>query len=117
MANTIKVTVNTGAEATTQTVEIVKGQPAHVKAVKGARYELQDVANKNTGPQQISTKRVGKNLQVSFDGASQPDLIVDDYYTVNTPSDPSSSLYGKAEDGSMYEYVAEDATSNEAFQA
>jgi trimeric autotransporter adhesin len=117
MANTIKVTVNTGAEATTQTVEIVKGQPTSVKAVKGARYELQDTANKNTGPQQISTKRVGKNLQVSFDGAAQPDLIVDDYFTVNTPSDPSSSLYGKAEDGSLYEYVSEDATAKDGLSA
>jgi len=106
MARTIKVIVHPGADAAPQTLVITTGKEVQVKAVKGARYEVQDLDNKNLGPQRVSVKRVGNHLQVSFDDATQPDLLVEDYYTVNTPNDAGSSFYGKAEDGSWYQYVS-----------
>ena len=65
MAKTIKAVVNTGKEETTQTVDVVqgsgaKGNPTRIKAVKGARYQLEDPTAKNVGPDNIRSKRVNK---------------------------------------------------------
>lgn len=65
MAKSIKVLVNTGNEETNKTFDVVagsgkKGNPTRVKAVKGARYHLEDPAAKNVGPENIRSKRVNK---------------------------------------------------------
>jgi hypothetical protein len=73
MAKNIKVLVNTGKEETNKTFDIAQGNgktgnPTRIKAVKGARYHLEDPAAKNVGPENIRSKRVGKDLHVMLDG-------------------------------------------------
>ena len=113
MAKTIKTFVNTGNEETNQLVDVVqgsgdKGKPTRIKAVKGARYQLQDPANKDAGPEQVRSKRVGKNLHVILGDGTDADLIVENYYEENKTTDGSSGLFGRAEDGGLYEYIPED---------
>jgi hypothetical protein len=65
MSKKINVVISTRPEETSQTINFIqgngdKGAPTRIKAVKGARYELQDVANKNMGPEGIRSKRVNK---------------------------------------------------------
>jgi adhesin transport system outer membrane protein len=85
MASSIKIVVNTAKQETNQTVEVLQGsgdagQPTRIKAVKGARYQVEDPAAKNTAPQHLRTRRVGKNLHITLDGSTESDLIIDDYY-------------------------------------
>lgn len=65
MAKTIKAVVNTGLEDTNQSYDVLqgagdKGNPTRIKAIKGARFQLEDPAAKNTGPENIRTKRVNE---------------------------------------------------------
>jgi len=115
MASSINVVVNTGKQETTQTVEVLQGkgdagQPTRIKAVKGARYQLEDPAANNTGPQHLRTKRVGKSLHITLDGSTESDLIIDDYYDEAFQGDGGGGLYGRAEDGSLYEYIPQNAS-------
>ena len=63
MAKKFQVVVNTGKEETTKTFDINTGSgragnPTKIKAVKGARYQLEDPAANKTGPENIRSKRV-----------------------------------------------------------
>jgi large repetitive protein len=65
MAKNIKVLVNTGNEETNKTFDVAQGsgkagKPTRIKAVKGARYHLEDAAAKNVGPENIRSKRVSQ---------------------------------------------------------
>jgi len=83
MAKTIQILVNTGSSETNKVFDIVsnnKGKSTRISAVKGARYQLQDPAANDVGPEIIRSKRVGKNLYVMMDGSKEPDLIIEDYY-------------------------------------
>ena len=65
MSKTIKALINTGNEQTNKTFDVVqgngaKGKPTTIKAVKGARYHLEDPAVKNVGPENIRSKRVSQ---------------------------------------------------------
>jgi hypothetical protein len=65
MANNIQVLVNTGNPDTNKTVEVLQGsgkrnKPTIIKAVKGARYQLEEQTAKNTAPEIIRSKRVYK---------------------------------------------------------
>lgn len=65
MAKTIKAIVSTGKDETNQSFDVVQGggdkkQPTRIKALKGARYQLQDPAAKNIGPENIRSKRVSQ---------------------------------------------------------
>lgn len=115
MAKTIKVLVNTGNEDTNKTFDVTQGsgkagKPTRLKAVKGARYQLEDSAAKNVGPENIRSKRVGKNLHVMLDGSGDGDLIIEDYYDDAMLTENNRGLYGRAEDGKLYEYIPEDPT-------
>ena len=115
MAKKINILVNTGNEETSKTIEIAadsgkKGGAERIKAVKGARYQLEDPAAKNVGPEKIRSKRVGKNLHIMLDGGGQADLIIEGYYDDEMLTDGSRGLYGRAEDGNLYEYIPEDPT-------
>ena len=62
---TIKALVNTGKPETDKSYDIVqgsgaKGKPTRIKAIKGARYQLEDPAAKNVGPDNIRSKRVSQ---------------------------------------------------------
>jgi hypothetical protein len=117
MAKNIKVLVNTGNEETNKTFDVASGsgkagKPTTIKAVKGARYHLEDPAAKNVGPENIRSKRVGKNLHVMLDGSKDADLIIEDYYDDAMLTENNRGLYGRAEDGKLYEYIPEDPTAS-----
>ena len=117
MAKTIKAVVNTGKPETDKTYDIVqgsgaKGKPTRIKAIKGARYQLEDPAAKNVGPDNIKSKRVGKNLHVMLEGSNEADLIIEDYYESANQTDDKLGLYGRAEDGKLYEYIPEDPSTS-----
>jgi hypothetical protein len=65
MANNIQVLVNTGNPDTNKTFEVLQGsgkrnKPTVIKAVKGARYQLEEQTAKSTAPEKIRSKRVNK---------------------------------------------------------
>ena len=67
MAKNITVFVNSGNEATSKTFDVVagsgkKGHATHIKAIKGARYLLEEPVSQNAGPKRIIIKRVGKTF-------------------------------------------------------
>ena len=115
MANNIQVLVNTGNPDNNKTVEVLqgsgkRGKPTTIKAVKGARYQLEEQTAKNTAPENIRSKRVGKNLHVMLNGSKEADLIIENYYDEEMLSENNRGLYGRAEDGKIYEYIPEDPT-------
>ena len=115
MASSIKIVVNTAKQETNQTVEVLQGsgdagQPTRIKAVKGARYQVEDPTAKNTAPQHLRTKRVGKNLHITLDGSTESDLIIDDYYDEAFQGEGGGGFYGRATDGSIYEYIPQEAS-------
>ena len=113
MSKTIKALVQNNAGEVTETLDVVqgagdKGKPARLKAVRGARYQLEDPTAGNTGPDSVRTKRSAKNLHVMLEGSTEPDLIVENYYDEGVMAEASGGLYGRAEDGNLYEYIPED---------
>lgn len=84
-----------------------EGKAAKVQAITNGKYMLTQ-GNDGVAPENITVKRVGKNLLVMLEGsdASEPDLIIEDFFA------KSGSLVGKAEDGAMHEYVATDGDSD-----
>jgi len=68
------------------------------------------------GPENIMTKRVGDNLEISFEGTdiSNPDLIIEGYYADAAAAESGSILVGQHENGSMYPYIPESTMQEEA---
>ncbi|WP_343550733.1 Ig-like domain-containing protein [Pantoea sp.] len=83
------------------------GKTAKIQAITNGKYLLTQ-GNDGVAPENITVKRVGKNLLVMLEGsnAGEPDLIIEDFFS------KSGSLVGKAEDGAMHEYVATDGDSD-----
>lgn len=76
------------------------GQPTVIKADKHVNYEFFDQSI-GRAPNHIITKRVGKNLHVSFEKEGvEDDLIIEEFYT-----NDEQALIGIAEDGNYYYYV------------
>ena len=86
-------------------------QAVRVQAQNDVNYQLID---QNTGyaPENITTKRVGNDLQIAFEGSDieQPDLIIEDYYD----QDNSNLLVGAHENGNLYPYVPETGVQTDA---
>jgi len=84
-----------------------EGKAAKVQAITNGKYMLTQ-GNDGVAPENITVKRVGKNLLVMLEGsdASEPDLIIEDFFA------KSGALVGKAEDGAVHEYVATDGDSD-----
>ena len=105
-ANVVNVAVVDGKNIT-QTVElssVKNGQPVRIKAVQGGKYILAEAAN-GVAPENITIKRVGKNLHIALEGSDpdQPQLIIEDF------EGSGGQLVGVAEDGSYHEYISSDA--------
>ncbi|MCW6034648.1 Ig-like domain-containing protein, partial [Pantoea sp. JK] len=83
------------------------GSAVKIKAVKGAKYILAE-GEKGYAPENITVKRVGKNLHVILEGTdeNQPQLIIEDFFT--NPGE----LVGKAEDGQWHEFISSDGDSD-----
>jgi hypothetical protein len=94
------ITVPAGAGA--------RGNPTRITAKPDTRYELQDeLKGKGLGPDQVRGKRVGKNLYLMFEDNGKPDIIIEGYYDpANLQQVPT--IVGKAENGSIYEYIPHD---------
>ncbi|WP_201546133.1 Ig-like domain-containing protein, partial [Psychrobacter sp. H7-1] len=99
--NTITVKVHDKASTIAENVVITQdGVPTVIEASKKVNYELIDQAT-GRAPDHIVTKRVGKDLQISFEEDSDtPDLVIEGFYDSG-----DSALIGLAEDGSYYYYV------------
>ncbi|WP_170064904.1 Ig-like domain-containing protein [Neisseria iguanae] len=111
MSKNITLKINNAKE----TVETVKFQTAsgevlRIPAQAKVNYQFIDETTQ-FGPENIMTKRVGDNLEVAFEGSdiSNPDLIIEGYYSSETDASKSSLLMGQHENGGMYPYVPESA--------
>ena len=114
MSKSYKIKVNQGGgEAKFVDIPQVSagGQPLAVKAVPGGKYQLVD-ASTGYGPENIRASRSGQNLKVFFEGRTQPDLVIEDYYK-ETP-EGFNGLIGEAETGRFYEYIPETAAGTSA---
>ncbi|WP_445177495.1 Ig-like domain-containing protein [Pseudomonas sp. McL0111] len=101
---TVKVAITDGNTVTDVTELSTSGQPVRIKAIANGKYILAE-GDKGFAPQNITVKRVGKDLHVSVEGGDpdQPQLIIEGFY------DSQGQLVGMAEDGSFHEYIAADA--------
>jgi len=80
--------------------------PTKLQATAGARYELIDITTK-AAPDNIRVMRKGKNLQVFFDGDTEPGLVIENFYEAHTDNLPT--LVGRTEQGTLHEYIPESA--------
>ena len=109
MNNTYAIKINSAKDAA-QTVQLKtgEGQPVVVKVNGHANVELTDNAT-GRAPQKVSARRVGKDLQVAFEGGdpTRPDLILQDFY-----GEGDNHLVGLAESGQYFEYIPASGESN-----
>lgn len=114
MSKTYKIKVNQG-QGEAKFVDIAQTSdgknPIVVKAVPGGKYQLMDPTT-GYAPENIRATRSGKNLRVFFEGRSQADLVVEDYYEV--APEGFNGLIGEAESGRFYEYIPESAVGKSA---
>ena len=114
MSKSYKIKVNQGGgEAKFVDIPQVSGsgQPLAVKAVPGGKYQLVD-SSTGYGPENIRASRSGQSLKVYFEGRSQPDLVIEDYYK-ETP-EGFNGLIGESESGRFHEYIPETAAGTSA---
>lgn len=80
---------------------LTAGKAVKMKAIPNGKYILSEGEN-GVAPENITLKRVGKNLHVILEGSDieHPELIIEGFY--DTPGE----LVGKAEDGQWHEYIA-----------
>ena len=115
------------ASETVQTVKIAggeggvgaRGQGVRIKALGNVKYHFTDEAT-GYGPENIATKRVGKNLHIAFEGGDvdQPDLVIEDYYKDNGEigygEGTDNLLVGTHENGNVYPYIPESSVGTDA---
>ncbi len=112
MAKQYKVLVNTGKAENNKALDVQqgagdKGQVVRIKAQAGVKYQLQELGrDKNLAPDYVKARRKGKNLEITFEGGSSPDFIIEDYYG-EMPAG-YNGVIGQAENGAFYEYIPED---------
>jgi VCBS repeat-containing protein len=113
MLKQYKILVNEGKGSDNALITVpagagARGNPTRIMAKPDARYELQDeLKGKGLGPDQVRGKRVGKSLYLMFEDNGKPDVIIEGYYDpINLQQGPS--IVGKAENGSIYEYIPHD---------
>ncbi|MEN9757835.1 MAG: hypothetical protein RL755_2022, partial [Pseudomonadota bacterium] len=84
-------------------IDVVQGSTTHIQAKGGERFELHD-AQTGISPsiKKIITKRVGNHLHIQFEGSTQPDLIIDNYYDESVLP---NELSGVSEEGQVFDYV------------
>ena len=86
-----------------KTIDVVQGSTTHIQAKGGEHFELHDAQTGISPPiKKIITKRVGNNLHIQFEGSTQPDLIIDNYYDEGVLP---NEFTGVSEDGQVFDYV------------
>ncbi|HBO3685972.1 TPA: hypothetical protein L4T35_006006, partial [Pseudomonas aeruginosa] len=93
--------------AVKELVKVAAGKPVRIKAIPGGKYVLAE-GDQGFAPENITLKRVGKNLHVALEGTDpdQPELIIENFYEYE------GQLVGMAEDATYHEYVAVDGDSD-----
>ncbi|MBB4863398.1 hypothetical protein HNP46_002245 [Pseudomonas nitritireducens] len=96
---------NIGLIAVTQNaaMKVAVKTGGKVKAKAGTKYLLQ-VENGDIAPENVTVKRVGKDLLISFEGSDKADLTLENFYADGM----EQQLYGVAENGQLYAYVRTD---------
>ena len=81
-----------------------QGKPIRIKAVPNGKYILAE-GEHGFAPENITIKRVGKNLHIALEGTDpdDPQVIIEDFF------DNQGQLIGVAEDGTYHEYICSDA--------
>lgn len=99
-------TLDTQGQSRTQTLEAgSRKAPLLVPTAPGERHLLLDV-QQGSAPDNIRLQRAGKHLRVFFDGSSQPDLVLENFYSGNA-SDEAVTLAGTTDQGGLYAYQPE----------
>lgn len=99
-------TIDAQGQSRTQTLQAGVGKaPLLVPTGPGERHLLLDV-QQGSAPDNIRVQRVGKQLRVFFDGSSQPDLVLDNFYS-DSSTDAPVALAGATEQGDLYGYRPE----------
>ena len=100
--STYKVLVN-NSKRTEATYKIGEAgsKSLRIKAQDKVNYMLVDGVTGNA-PQNMVIKRVGKNLQIAFEGRdiAHPDIVIEDFYQY-----PNSHVLGRSELGVLHEFV------------
>lgn len=104
--NAVNVAVVNG-KTITESVELrvtQQGQPVRIQAVPNGKFILAEQTDKPVAPENITVKRVGKDLHVATEGTGlhQPQLIIEGFF------DSQSQLIGVGENGGYYEYISSD---------
>ncbi|MEG1680522.1 MAG: hypothetical protein RR326_10535, partial [Stenotrophomonas sp.] len=83
--------------------EVKGGKVVRIKATKGGKYLLAE-GEQGIAPENITVKRVGKNLHVALEGTNpdRAELIIEDFFG------NEGELIGLGEDGEYHEYIAVD---------
>ena len=89
-----------------KSIELVQGRTTHIEAQGGERFHLQELQT-GVSPKKIITKRVGKQLHIQFEGSTQPDLIIDNYYD---DAVLPNELTGTNQEGDIFDYVIDESS-------
>jgi hypothetical protein len=102
----VNVAVIANKKITKAEVLSASAKPVKIQAVAQGKYLLAEGEN-GVAPENITVKRVGKNLHVILEGTDEnhPDLIIEDFF------DKPGVLIGKSEDGSIHPFVSTDGDS------
>ena len=115
MATSVSAPSETPASANicaTKAAASLAAVSVRIKALANVKYHFTDEAT-GYGPENIATKRVGKNLHIAFEGGDveQPDLVIEDYYKDNGEigydEGSNNMLVGMHENGNVYPYDGE----------
>ena len=105
MTKNYQVTVDRAIDAKAAEVLLIPGnktEPVRLQAQPNAVYTLSDKAS-DKAPQQIFSKRQGKNLHLQLDvqrPGEAPDLILENFFEV-----APGTIVGVAEDNSTYRFI------------
>ena len=68
-------------------IEVTKGKLTKVKVSDGSKYQfIDDSKTKSKKNKLLKTKRVGEDLEVYFEGDTEPSLILENYFVqMQTP--------------------------------
>ena len=109
MANIVNI-VTSGSQSNQVKTEQVsagagdQGKTLKIKAQAGSRYQLQDAQSAQpTGPQTLKLKRVGNDLEVTFENGQKADVVIENYFTEITS--PNEGLMGQNSSGVMQSYA------------
>lgn len=98
-----------------ETLQSASGKgPLTLQALPGVRYSLIDV-QQGSAPDNIRVQRTGKHLKVLFDGSSQPDLVLENYFE-SVADAPYPTLTGATDSGAIHEYVPETGRMQDSLQ-